>query len=297
MVVANLLGFGVGLLLAARAQLAHRLTLVVAVFAFAISAPLAAALATANVDALCVAPLGAALLAMRKGAWTSSGLLIGATLAIKPGFVALALAPLMLGSLRGTVIAGLTTAGLTLAAVPLIPEGGRFFTDVVPFLLGGDTAGVNYSLKGVLDSVPAVPSTVASLARVGALLLLVYVGFCARNLLRRDIAAVVVFLFCATCLISGYFLINYCVFVALGVGLADRLRTSLEWLVFGLATYLLLSADVLRSSTALLDAIGTARYVIAAILLLGLLVLLEGGRTERTSTLTAHAGPQYAGEG
>jgi arabinofuranan 3-O-arabinosyltransferase len=296
MVVLNFAGFVAGLLLAAHSQRVRRGATIVALFAFSISTPFAAALASANVDALSMAPLGAALVAMRKNRWILAGVLIGVTLAVKPSFVAFALAPLLLGSLRGTVVAGTTVGALSLLATPFISEGGRFFTEVVPFLVSGHTAGVNYSLKGVLDHYSAVPHIATSIARLVALGVVVWVGFRARGLLRRDMGACVVFLLCATVLLSGYFLIYYCVFLGLGLGIIEKVRTRGEWLALGLATYLFLTSDVLRSSITVVDAVGAGHIVLAALISLGLLRSIaareaSGVLVADTPAPPAHAAP------
>lgn len=278
MVLAGALAFVVGMLLAAKGSASPTGVTAIGFLAFAMSAPLAHELGLANVDALCLLPLGLGMYYLGRRRHVVGGALIGLALTIKPTMVLLAFVPLVLGSASGTVIAVAVAGVLNLIAVPILPEGSRFFTSVVPFLLEGDTDGYNISLKAALERT-GMPSAIVVVVRLGALAALLGLYARYRDQFREQLAAAVAFLVISTVFVTSYFFDVHLIYLALAIGVAAVLARPAEWAAFGLAVYLLLSPDVLRSSHATVDAALGFRYVVgAAFLVAALCLALERAR-------------------
>lgn len=286
MVLASALAFLVGMLLAAEGARSPARITAIGFLAFAMSAPLAHELGLANVDALCLLPFGLGVYCLGRRRHIAGGVLIGLALTIKPTVLPLALLPLVLGSASATLIAVAMAGALNLIAVPILPEGGRFFTSVVPFLLDGHTDGYNVSLKAALERTGS-PSALVVMARLGALgaLIGLYVRY--RHQLREHLAAAVAFLVTSTVFVTSYFFDAHLVYLALAVGAATLLVRPSEWVAFALGVYLLLSPDVLRSSHSHVDVVLGFRYVLGAALLMAALCLALERLRSGTSSISA----------
>lgn len=267
LVLLSMGAFIAGTIIAAVATWASPRALGAVVLAFALSGPLVDELSLANLDALCVLPLGLGLFFMLRDKQVLGGGLIGLALTIKPTIAVLILLPLMLGSIRATVSAVVVVAVLNLVALPVIPESGRFFSSVVPFLLDGATDGYNVSLKAAVERAGA-PAAVVGLLRLIAAAVLVagYVRY--RRELRDHPGVLVAFLVLGTVFLSSYFFAAYLVYLALGAGVVDLVRRPVEWVGLAVGAYLLLSPDVLRSGSASVDVVLGFRHVVGAGILL-----------------------------
>lgn len=280
LVIVSVIAFAAGLLIAAAATDTAPRIAAVTMLACAMSAPVANELHLANVDALCVLPLGLALYMLTHDRPALAGALIGLAMTIKPTVAVFLLLPLALGAPKGTLWALGVAAILNLIALPVIPEASRFFTSVVPFLLGGDTDGFNVSLKAAMEraGTPELLILIARIASVSALMA-VYLRY--RTQLRQHPATLIAFLTLGTVFVTSYFFDAYLVYLALAVGALALFTRPVEWVAVALGAYLLLSHDTLRSYRPWLDATLGFRYVIGAALLLGaILVVLERQRRQ-----------------
>ena len=265
--------FILGTLAAAAATSASPRATAIALLAFGLGGPLLRELGLGNVDALLVLPLGLALFYLTRGRPMLAGALIGLAMTIKPTIVLVVLLPLAMGFAGGTVSAIAVAGAVNLAALPFIPEASRFFTSTLPFLLDGQTAGFNVSLKASLERTGAPDELVALLRVVCAgLLVWSYVRF--REQFRRHPAVLVAFIVLGTMFVTSYFFTVYFVYLGLAVGVLSLLGRPLESAMLALSAYLLLSLDTLRSSNELLDVILGFRRPAGGALLLGALVLV-----------------------
>jgi arabinofuranan 3-O-arabinosyltransferase len=114
--------------------------------------PALAALANLNVSAL-IAPVVPVYLSWTaRGRDRDAGLLLGLSLAIKPLLLPLLIVPILVRRPRALLWPILLPVGLTLVSLPVLPDRSRFFTVVVPALLGHGTSPLgthNISIRGL----------------------------------------------------------------------------------------------------------------------------------------------------
>jgi hypothetical protein len=264
----------VGALLAASALAASSRTLAVGMLALSMSTALAMGLEAANIDPLCLLPYGLALLALKRERVLIAGALIGLGLSVKPTMVFFILLPLVFGSIAGTLTAIAVGLITTLVAMPLLPEGSRFVTSVLPFLLEGrNTTGFNHSMAAGIERA-GIDSNWALAAKILVLLLLGALFLRYREVLRRYPALFVAVAVVAPVLTTSYFHAHYLVYLGLAVAILDRIRRPIEGVLLALAGYLLLARDVFRSDSDTLDAVLGFRYTAGAIFLIVLVAII-----------------------
>jgi arabinofuranan 3-O-arabinosyltransferase len=78
-----------------------------------------------------------ALLLMGRGRWLAAGVVIGVSIAVKPMLVPIGLVFLLARRWGGFAAAAGIPLALCAVVLPLLPRPGLFFTDTLPFLLGG----------------------------------------------------------------------------------------------------------------------------------------------------------------
>jgi arabinofuranan 3-O-arabinosyltransferase len=120
-----------------------------------------------NVNGLILLGEAAALLTASRGQWRLSGLFLGLTLAAKPALLPLLIIPILWRRWDTVVIAGAVLGVPSAAALAIGADGGRFLTQSIPYMLGGETGIrlVNTSLSGTvtLIGLPALVGTVLRL--------------------------------------------------------------------------------------------------------------------------------------
>jgi arabinofuranan 3-O-arabinosyltransferase len=162
------------------------------VLALPLAAPVVTTIHLGNVNGLIFAGEAVALLALAHGRPNWAGWALGATLAIKP-----VLAPLLLlvvlGRRWGMLVRAVAVpCVLSALAFPFLRDGSAFFSDTLPFLLKGNSAGLqefNVSLGASLEplGVPAgLILAVRVLVAAGVAALLVKVAR-ADDSLRRTV--------------------------------------------------------------------------------------------------------------
>lgn len=108
----------------------------VAVLAVGAYEPAAAALANLNVSGLLAPVVPVYLERMLRGRYRSAGALLGVSFAVKPLLLPLLVVPLLLRRPRALLLPVSVAAALTVLSLPVLPDRARFFTTVVPALLG-----------------------------------------------------------------------------------------------------------------------------------------------------------------
>lgn len=150
--VINLLSLGLGALWCMRlCRLPLRSPLTPLVLALlSLTPPVLITLIQGNVNGLLLAGEGAFMLLAARNRWGPAGFALGLTLLVKPLLLPLLLVPILWRRLDALVIAVTVPIAVSILALPLLRDGGAFFTSAVPYLLRGETGNQlgNTSIAG-----------------------------------------------------------------------------------------------------------------------------------------------------
>jgi hypothetical protein len=259
-----------------------------AAFIVSISRPFHEELALGNIDLLALAPMALGTVAIERGRERVGGALMGLGVCIKPTAALVLLAPLVAKRWRATAVAVGLVLGVTIVGFAVVPQSGRFFTSVVPFLTGPEQARADYnsSLTGVVEYMGLGKSTPATVTQAFALLLLIAVLIRYRRILGQSLQLSTTLLVIAVLLVPRYSFEVYGLYLVLAFPVILRARGALEISLAAIAVWFLTIRDVLPLGGAIVDRFRELRPGLGHLALgVLLVVMLERMRADQPSSV------------
>jgi hypothetical protein len=211
-----------------------------------VSRPYHEELTLANIDLLAMFVMALGLIALERGLKRTGALALALAVCVKPTAALVLASPALARRWRVTLLAVATFAAVTLIGFALVPDSGRFFTSVVPFLTGPEQGHADYntSFTGVVEylGLGAIPVAVTELLAAGAFVAVV-VRY--RSILRDSLQATVAVLVAATLLVPRYSFEVYGLYLVLAFPFILKARGRLEIALAAIAVWFLAVRDVL----------------------------------------------------
>jgi hypothetical protein len=186
------------------------------------------------------------------------------------------LAPLLASRGRATAVAVGLVLVVTLVGFAIVPQSGRFFTSVVPFLTGPEQGRADYngSFTGVVEYLGPGQSTPATLTQTFALLALIAVAMRYRRILGESLQLSIALLVIAVLLVPRYSFEVYGLYLVLAFPVILRARGALEVSLAAIAVWFLTIRDVLPLEGAIVDRFRELRPGVGHLALAAMLVVM-----------------------
>jgi hypothetical protein len=269
-----------------------------AAFIVSISRPFHEELALGNIDLLALAPMAVGMILIERGRERVGGALMALGVCIKPTAALVLLVPLVARRWRATAVAVGLVLGVTVVGFAVVPQSGRFFTSVVPFLTGPEQAKADYngSLTGVVEYLGLGKSTPATVTQAFALLALIAVLMRYRRILGESLQLSMALFAIAVLLVPRYSFEVYGLYLVLAFPVILRARGALEISLAVIAVWFLTIRDVLPLAGAIVDRFRELRPGLGHLALaVMLVVILERMRRAPISPAIAGRADRFAG--